>query len=132
MADGGKFHILIVDDDAFILNMYVAKFSKEGHTIDTARSGEEVITKLREGTPPDAVLLDVVLPGMDGLEALAQIRKDNIAPATTKFIMLTNQGAEEEMEKAKSLGVVGYVVKAELTPSEVVSKVLSIIEGSHK
>lgn len=127
MADGQKFKILIVDDDAFILNMYVAKFSKEGHTVDTARSAQEVLTKLKEQALPDVVLLDVVLPGMDGLELLAQIRKENIAP-TTRFIMLTNQGAGEEVEKAKALGVVGYVVKADMTPSEVVAKVLSLLQ----
>lgn len=126
MADDRKFKILIVDDDAFILNMYVAKFTKEGHTVETARSGPEVLTKLKEGQAPDIVLLDIVLPGVDGLELLAQIRKEKIAP-TTQFIMLTNQGAEEEMGKAKELGVLGYVVKADLTPSQVVAKVLSIV-----
>ena len=127
MADGQKFKILIVDDDAFILNMYVAKFTKEGHVVDTARNASEVLTKLKEQALPDVVLLDVVLPGTDGLELLAQIRKENIAP-TTRFIMLTNQGAGEEVEKAKALGVVGYVVKADLTPSEVVAKVLSALQ----
>lgn len=126
MADDRKFKILIVDDDAFILNMYVAKFTKEGHTVETARSGSEVLTKLKDGPVPDVVLLDIVLPGVDGLELLAQIRAEKIAP-NTKFIMLTNQGAEEEMGKATELGVVGYVVKADLTPSQVVAKVLSLL-----
>lgn len=126
MANGKILKILIVDDDAFIQNMYAAKFSKDGHEVVTARSGADVLGKMKEGLLPDVVLLDVVLPGMDGIEILREIRKENLAPEA-KYIMLTNESADNEISEAKKLGAVGFITKALLTPSEVVSKVLEIV-----
>ncbi|MEK7185651.1 MAG: response regulator [Patescibacteria group bacterium] len=128
MTTEKKFRILIVDDDAFIQNMYVTKFTKSGHEIIVAKNGQEALARLKDETlpTPDAVLLDVVLPGMDGLQILAQARQENLAPSA-KYIMLTNQADEAEVEGAKKLGVAGFIVKAAVTPSEVVTKVLEIL-----
>ena len=120
-----KLQILLVDDDSFILNMYVSKFTKEGHTAVVARNAAEALGKLKETPFPDVVLLDVVLPGMDGLQILARAREEKLAPAA-KYIMLTNQADEAEMDGAKKLGAAGFIVKAALTPSEVVAKVLEL------
>lgn len=130
MSTEKKFRILIVDDDAFIQNMYVAKFTKSGHEAMVAKNGQEVLVKLKdEAVPaPDAILLDVVLPGMDGLQILAKAKEENLAP-NAKFIMLTNQVDEEDMAGAKKLGAAGFIVKATLTPSEVVEKVLEILKN---
>ena len=118
--------ILIVDDDTFLLNMYVTKFQKAGYEVNTARSGAEVLKKLEEGYRPNIMLLDVVLPGMDGIELLKEIQMKKLADRTI-FVMFTNQGGGEEIEQAKKLGVSDYIIKASLVPSEIVSKVLEIV-----
>ena len=118
--------ILIVDDDTFLLNMYVTKFQKAGYEVNTARSGVEVLKKLEEGYRPNIMLLDVVLPGMDGIELLKEIQMKKLADGTI-FVMFTNQGGGEEIEQAKKLGVSDYIIKASLVPSEIVSKVLEIV-----
>lgn len=128
MASEKKFRILIVDDDSFIQNMYVTKFTKKGHETTIAKNGPEAIAKLKEGAPPDAVLLDVVLPGMDGLQILAKAKEEKLAP-NAKYIMLTNQADAAEISSAEKLGAAGFIVKATLTPSEVVAKVLGILSG---
>lgn len=129
MSTERKLKVLIVDDDTFILNMYVAKFTREGHEVMVAKNGPETLAKLKDGVEPDVVLLDIVLPGMDGLQILSRARDEKLAP-NAKYIMLTNQAGEEEMTTAKKLGVAGYIVKATLTPSEVVTKVLEIVSTS--
>lgn len=131
MSAERKLKILIVDDDAFILNMYVAKFATSGHEVITARGATEALSKLKDEVPPDVVLLDVVLPGTDGLELLARIRQENLVPQA-KYIMLTNQSDTEEMERARALGVSGFITKAAMTPSEIVQKVLELAETSQK
>jgi len=120
-----KYEILIVDDDKFLLGMYELKFKNNGHTVTTVTSSTDALSKLKEGYCPNIILLDIVLPGMDGLQLLEAIRKENICPQSI-VIMLTNQGGFEEIEKAKSFNVDGYLVKAALIPSEVVEEVLKI------
>jgi CheY-like chemotaxis protein len=117
--------VLIVDDDKFLLNMYSIKFSKNGFEVNSAGSGEEVLKKIKEGYAPDIILLDIVMPGMDGFEILEALRKDKLAPQAS-VIMLTNQGQLSDIEKAKSFGVDGYIIKATTIPSEVVAEVTRI------
>lgn len=129
MDEANQYKIFIVDDDTFLLNMYVAKFKKAGHDVETAKSGTDALKRLQDGFKPNVMLLDMVLPGMDGLELLKEIRKENLAP-DTMFIMFTNQSGGEEIEAAKKLGVTDYIIKAELVPSGIVDKVLKIIENN--
>lgn len=117
-----KTKVLIVDDDKFLLNMYSIKFSKKDFEVNSATSGEEAFAKIKEGYNPDIILLDIVMPGMDGFEVLSNLRKDNIAP-NAMVIMLTNQGQLSDIEKAKSFGISGYIIKATTIPSEVVEEV---------
>lgn len=117
--------ILLVDDDAFLLNMYSLKFSKSKFEVNTAQNGNDAIKKIKEGYTPDIMLLDVVMPGMDGLSLLEAIRKEKLVPKAT-VVMLTNQSDSVEIEKAKSLGIGGYIVKATTIPSEVVDDVIEI------
>ena len=123
--------ILIIDDDTFILNLYIAKFQKTNQEIVTARSGEEALTQLRNGYVPDAVMIDIVLPDMNGLDLLNQIRSEKLAPDAV-YMMVTNQNSDDETARAKSLGVAGYIIKANSTPSEVVSKVMSLAKQKVK
>jgi putative two-component system response regulator len=117
--------VLIVDDDKFLLNMYSIKFTKNNFEVNSATTGEEALNKIKEGYMPDIILLDIVMPGMDGFEILDNLKKNNIAP-NAQIIMLTNQGQLADIEKAKSFGINGYIIKATTIPSEVVEEVTRI------
>lgn len=120
-----KYTVLIVDDDKFLLDMYRKKFENDGAEVDVAVSSEETLGKLRAGVKPDILILDIIMPGMDGIELLETIRKEKLAPDST-VIMLTNESNTDKIEKAKSLGIKGYIVKATSIPTEVVEKVWAI------
>lgn len=124
-----KYSILLVDDDKFLLDMYSLKFSKNGLAVQTVCGGEAALKMLREGFKPDIMLLDIVMPVMDGLQLLENIRKEKLAEKTV-IIMLTNQGNQSDIERAKALGVDGYIVKASTIPSEVLTEVLNIAKKS--
>lgn len=117
--------VLIIDDDKFLLNMYSIKFSKNGFEVASATSGAEAVTKIKDGYLPDIILLDIVMPGMDGFQVLEALRKEDLAP-TAAIIMLTNQGQLTDIDKAKSFGTSGYIIKATTIPSEVVEEVQRI------
>lgn len=121
------YKIYLVDDDRFLLDMYAVKFRAQGHEVTAFPGGKEVLEAIRTNPAPDAILLDVVMPEIDGFEVLEAIRKENLIP-TTKIIILSNQGQESDIEKARSLGVAGYIIKASAIPSEVFSETISIIE----
>ena len=118
--------ILLVDDDAFLRDMYATKFSELGHEIDAADSSENALAKL-QASEYDAVLLDVIMPGMTGVELLKKIKGDKLG-GNPVCIMLTNQSEEMDRNAALSEGAVGYIVKAERIPSEVVEEVLKFVE----
>ncbi len=128
MQDDKKYKLLLVDDDKFLLDMYAMKFKTSGHTVSTAVGGNDALTKLRAGESPDALILDIIMPVMDGLELLETIRKENLCPQSA-VIMLTNETDPAKIEKAKSLSVAGYIVKATSIPSEVVTEVISILNN---
>ena len=123
------YRIYLVDDDRFLLDMYAVKFRAQGHEVTAFTGGKEVLEALRTKPAPDAMLLDVVMPEIDGFEVLGTIRKENLAQ-TTKVIILSNQGQESDIEKARALGVAGYIIKASAIPSEVYTETISIIEKS--
>lgn len=124
MSAGKK--ILIVDDDKFLLDIYSLKFKSKGYEVDTAFGGEEAIKKLRDNKP-DILLLDIVMPGMDGIETLQKIKDEKLEDGITR-IVLSNQSQQTDIDKATALGVDGYIIKASCTPSEVLSKVEEIIK----
>lgn len=119
--------VFIVDDDRFLLDMYAVKFKSAGVTASAFQNGEEMLAKLRDGETPDAILLDIVMPGLDGFGVLEVIRKEKLSPKT-KVIILSNQGQDADIERATKLGAAGYIVKASAIPSEVLSQTLAIID----
>lgn len=124
-----SYRIYLVDDDRFLLDMYAVKFKAAGHDVDAVQGGEELLRLLREkGTAPDAILLDIIMPGMDGFQVLEALRKEKLVPVTTKIIVLSNQGQDSDIEKAKALGAAGYIVKASAIPSEVLAETINLIE----
>jgi CheY-like chemotaxis protein len=123
--------VLIVDDDKFLINMYSIKFNKREFEVNSAMSGEDAISKLKGGYTPDIILLDIVMPVMDGFEILEAIRTNNLSPKSL-IIMLTNQGQLTDIERAKSFGINGYIIKATTIPSEVVAEVEKIYNLAKK
>lgn len=118
--------VLLVDDDQFLLNMYVLKFKNSGFEIETANNALAGLQKLRDGLVPDVILCDLVMPTMDGFEFLKHLKEERLAPASA-IVVLTNQGQTADIERARELGVDGYIVKASTIPSEVVEEVKSIL-----
>lgn len=121
------YRIYLVDDDRFLLDMYAVKFKAAGHEVTAFQSGMAALDALRTNPAPDALLLDIVMPEIDGFGVLEAIRKENLIP-TTKIIVLSNQGQEADVERATKLGVAGYIIKASAIPSEVFSETIRIIE----
>jgi DNA-binding response OmpR family regulator len=122
---------LFVDDDRFLLDMYSLKFTKAGYEARTADSAESALKILRDGYDPDVMLVDIVMPGPDGLEFMSTVCKEHLAPSAS-IVMLTNQGNPDDISRAKKLGADGYIVKATSIPSEVLAEVSKIIAGKDK
>ncbi|PIQ68227.1 MAG: response regulator [Candidatus Taylorbacteria bacterium CG11_big_fil_rev_8_21_14_0_20_46_11] len=118
--------VLLVDDDQFLLNMYTLKFKTSGFDVEVGNNATAGLQKLRDGLIPDIILCDLVMPGMDGLELIKHIKEEKLTPSS-KIVVLTNQGQTTDIEKAQSLGVDGYIVKASTIPSEVVEEVRKIL-----
>lgn len=126
MTDTLKKKILLVDDDSFLLNMYSMKFEKSDYEVTAVLSSQEALNKLKDGLKPDILIFDVIMPGMDGIELLGTVRGQHLADQA-KCLMLTNQGESTDIEKAKKIGIDGYIVKATSIPSEVVKAVDDIL-----
>jgi len=124
-----KKNILIIDDDKFLLDMYAMKFGKNNFEVKTASSGQTALEILRGGYAPDIILLDLVMPILDGFSIYENIKKENLAPGAIA-IMLTNQGQSADVSRARELGVEGYIIKATTIPSEVVDEVSNIYQKS--
>lgn len=130
MEPAAKKKILIVDDDKFLLDMYAIKFGQSGFEVEVAFGGAEALSKLEGGLSPDVVLFDIAMPGMEGTEFLANVREKNYVPHAT-MIALSNQNEPADMEKCRSLGIDDYLIKATLTPLELIDRVRDIISKTH-
>ncbi len=119
--------LLLVDDDAFLRDMYALKFSESGYEVATAETPLKALSLLETNADFDGVLLDMIMPGMTGTE-LIQTIKNKFPSLKTKFIVLSNQGLHEDVEKALEAGATGYIIKAESIPSEVVKKVEEFLD----
>lgn len=118
--------IAIIEDDPTISQMYRMKFEADGFDIQLADNGKRGV-ELVEHFLPDLILLDVQMPEMNGAEALAEIRK-HAWGKDIPVIILTNMGEEEAPKNIRSLGIVSYIVKAELTPRQVVQRVKDALD----
>lgn len=112
--------ILIVEDDKFLVRALSDKLKLEGYTPITAFEGEDGLEALRK-EKPDLVLLDLVMPKMNGFQFLEEIKNDSKLKATV--IVLSNLGQQEDIEKAKNLGAVDYLVKADFSLKEILEKI---------
>lgn len=119
--------ILIIDDDTFLLDMYSLKFLENNFDVSTATSCADALAKLSSGYRPDILLVDVVMPSMDGIEFLKALKEKAIS-GIPHIIVLSNLGQKEDVERGLTNGAEDYIVKANFTPSEVVAKVKKIFE----
>ena len=122
--------ILIVEDDPLIARLYEEAFKLSGYEVEMAFNGEQGSQKLQEMKPkPTLILMDVMMPKMNGLQLLERIKKDPEIQ-NIPVVMLTNLADEEGQKKALALGAATYVVKSQHTPKEVVKKVKEVIANS--
>lgn len=121
-----KEKILLVDDDEFLIDMYSVKFKNADYEIDTALNGKVALKKMKEDNY-DVLLLDLLMPGVDGFEILENIKERNLK-GNMNIIVLSNQSKIQDVEKAKFGDIDGYIVKASAVPSEVLDKVENIIK----
>jgi DNA-binding response OmpR family regulator len=127
MDDKGKkqIKVLLVEDDPFLMSMYAAKFESERYKVLTADNGLSAV-EMAVKEKPDIILLDVLLPKINGFEALKRIRKDKTTTAIP-VIILTNLGQMNEVEQGLALGASDYLVKAHFTPTEVMDKIKKVL-----
>jgi len=118
--------ILVVEDDKFLRELISRKLSDEGFDITQAVDGEDGIEKIKE-VKPDLVLLDLILPSIDGFEVLSRIKEDP-SVASIPVIILSNLGQKEEIEKGLSLGAVDFLIKAHFTPGEIIDKIKTLLK----
>jgi len=117
--------ILLVEDDPFMVEIYSIKLKEMGFSVKPALDGQEALKKLEEDMP-DLVLLDIVLPNMDGWELLKRIKKEERFK-DLKVDLLSNLGQKPEIEKGMELGAVKYIIKAHHTPSEVAAQIKELL-----
>jgi len=118
--------ILIVEDDPFLIDIYTTKLKDIGFSIDVANDGEDGLRKLKEGNF-DLLMLDIVLPHIDGWQVLKQI-SENEELKNLKVIVLSNLGQKEEVEKGLKLGAIKYLIKAHYTPQEVIEEIKKVLK----
>jgi DNA-binding response OmpR family regulator len=118
--------ILLVEDDAFVSDIYQTKLGQDGFSVILAENGIEAMKAL-ENEKPDMVLLDVVMPYMDGMEVLKKM-KENENWKNIPVILLTNLSEKEKVEEGLEIGASDYLIKSHFTPSEVVTRVKSLLK----
>lgn len=119
--------VMIIDDDQFLLDMYAVKFKAAHFEVEAVLDPVVALKKLRDGFTTDVIILDAVMPGMDGLELLKQLRAEQLG-GDPAIIMLTNQSQQSDIDTAQAIGVDGYILKADHVPSEVIEEVSAIIK----
>jgi CheY-like chemotaxis protein len=118
--------ILIIEDDKFLRELIAKKLGGEGYEVLGADDGQEGVQAAHK-EKPDLILLDIILPVVDGFEALRQL-KEQEATKDIPVIMLSNLGQKEDISKAMQLGAADYMIKAHFTPTEIMQKIEKIIK----
>lgn len=118
--------ILLVEDDKFLEDIFATRLQNEGYTVLVAPDGETGL-KLASEKHPHLILLDIILPQMDGWEVLERLQSQEMT-REIPVILLTNLGHEEDVEKGLKSGAAGYLIKAQYTPTEVVNKVKEVLD----
>ena len=118
--------ILVIEDDKFLRELISQKLLQEGYEVAEAVDGEKGLQAL-EKEKPDLVLLDLILPGIDGFEVLAKM-KGNSETANIPIVILSNLGQKDDIEKGLKMGAVDYLIKAHFTPAEIIEKIREVLK----
>lgn len=114
--------LLLIDDDAFLRDMYAVKFGQAGHEVEVADGASAGLSVIQKHQDFDMILLDMIMPGMSGVELIKEVHAQ-FPDLQAKCVVLSNQGQPEDIKEATDAGAVGYIIKAESVPSDVVKKV---------
>ena len=120
-----KKRILIIEDEESLVDLLTAKLNKEGYSVEFAYDGEAGYNKIKE-TKPDLILLDIVMPKMDGYEVLEKMNEEKVK---IPVIIISNSGQPVEIEKTKKLGAIGHLIKTEFSPLDVLNKVKECLDN---
>ena len=118
--------ILVIEDDVFLRRIISRKLLKEGYSVIEAIDGEKGLKTVKE-EKPDLVLLDLVLPEMDGFEVLGKIKKDPVV-SEIPVIVLSNLGEKNDIERGLKAGAADYLVKAHFTPGEIINRIEAVLK----
>lgn len=120
--------ILLVEDDDDLRQMYTLIFTKAGYDLTTANDGVQGLTKAREGGY-QLILLDLMMPKLDGIGFLKELKKQEPKKPNGPIIILSNAGYNKVAEEAMALGAKGFLLKADLLPHDLVKEVAQFIAG---
>lgn len=119
--------VLLVEDNDFIRNMYQLKLAKSDIEVIEAVDGAMALQKIKEHQP-DVVLLDLMMPNVSGIEVLKELKKQGLTPKMP-VVVLTNVMDQQTIDEAKNLGARDYIVKTDLTPSQVLDKIKPFLKA---
>lgn len=117
--------ILLVEDDELLSKMYIQKLKREGFEVLSAYDGDQGLSLMKD-THPDLVLLDIMMPKLNGMQFLSQVKKDH-GTSSIPVVVLTNLAGTQNAQKALLLGAKCYLVKSDFTPDEIVKKIKEIL-----
>lgn len=118
--------ILIVEDDQFLREFYQELFSDEGYSVESVGDGEAGLAKMQKGGY-DVVMLDIMMPKIDGLEVLRELKTRRPEQENKAIVMLTNLGQDAIIKTAFELGAKGYLVKSAMNPDQVLTEIKSYL-----
>jgi PleD family two-component response regulator len=122
---GGQRKVLVVEDDKFLRELFVRKMFNEGFDVESAIDAEQVFEVL-SNKKPEIILLDLILPGVDGFEILSKIKKDDNLK-DIPVMVISNLGQKEDIDRAIELGAVDFLIKANYTLDEIIARVLTVL-----
>ena len=122
-----KYAVLLVEDDKFMVRLYQARLTSEGFAVDVAMNGDECLERVAQ-SPPDLILLDLMLPLMNGFEVLKHLKADE-KTSGIPVIVFSNRSDSEDIKKAKELGAADFLIKVSTRPEEVTRRILQTLRG---
>ena len=118
-------NILVIEDDELLRDIYATKLRLEGFMVDTAQDGAEGL-QIAISSAPDIILLDMIMPRMNGLEFLEAYRPMSRSPRVVTVVM-SNKSSSSEINRAKTLGAFDYLIKARYTPDDITTRIRSYL-----